>query len=215
MTTRLPTFITFTGLDARTDLARAAAIASRYPVEWGVLLSASRQENEPRYPDGETLSRIWWSDLRIAAHICGEHARMIMRNGSPNVPADLAYCSRVQVNHPNPDPFAARDYCRGWGDVTAIVQMRGAAFPAVVEDCDWLFDRSGGEGKEPDFWPRHPGGERLVGYAGGINPGNVRAVIETIASTGPYWIDMESGVRTDDWLDLDKVEAVCRAVYER
>ncbi|GAA4256618.1 hypothetical protein HLK65_28415 [Azospirillum formosense] len=38
-------------------------------------------------------------------------------------------------------------------------------------------------------------------------------VLTQIAATEPYWIDMESGVRTDDWLDLDKVEAVCRAVY--
>jgi hypothetical protein len=28
-----------------------------------------------------------------------------------------------------------------------------------------------------------------------------------------YWIDMESGVRTDGVFDLAKCEAVCRAVY--
>lgn len=27
---------------------------------------------------------------------------------------------------------------------------------------------------------------------------------------GDFWIDMETGVRTDDWLDLDKVEKVLK-----
>ncbi|WP_269145406.1 hypothetical protein [Azospirillum brasilense] len=38
-------------------------------------------------------------------------------------------------------------------------------------------------------------------------------VLRRIAATGPYRLDMESRVRFDDWLDLDKVEAVCRVVY--
>ena len=32
---------------------------------------------------------------------------------------------------------------------------------------------------------------------------------------GEFWIDMESGVRTDDWFDLDKVRrvlAICNEV---
>jgi phosphoribosylanthranilate isomerase len=51
-----------------------------------------------------------------------------------------------------------------------------------------------------------------VGYAGGINPDNAAEVVSRIQADR-YWIDMETGVRTGDWLDLDKCEAVCRAVY--
>jgi phosphoribosylanthranilate isomerase len=75
------------------------------------------------------------------------------------------------------------------------------------DTVDWLFDRSGG------LWPPHPGGDRLVGYAGGIGPDNVADVLEQIGATGPYWIDMESGVRTDDRFDLGKCRRVCEAVY--
>lgn len=34
-----------------------------------------------------------------------------------------------------------------------------------------------------------------------------------IAPGAAYWIDMESGVRTQGRFDLAKCEAVCRAVY--
>ena len=47
------------------------------------------------------------------------------------------------------------------------------------------------------------------------NPGNVAGVLEAIAAVVPpgyeTWIDMESGVRTDDEFDLGKVRAVLRA----
>ena len=29
-------------------------------------------------------------------------------------------------------------------------------------------------------------------------------------SMGEFWIDMESGVRTEDWFDIDKVEKVLK-----
>ena len=35
-----------------------------------------------------------------------------------------------------------------------------------------------------------------------------------ILSDYDYWLDMESGVRTDDWFDLDKVEAICKLLFD-
>ncbi|CAO3446708.1 hypothetical protein [Azospirillum argentinense] len=211
---RKPDSITFTGLDARTDLVRAVTIARAYPVEFAFLLSPKRQGQEPRYPGGDTLSPIMWSpliSLRLAAHVCGFHSRDIMASGPcRGLPVDLGFCKRVQVNHEAPVAGCIHQFARNWG-VRGIAQTR-EAFPADRR-VDWLFDRSAGSGQMPGEWPRHPGGDQLVGYAGGIGPDNVTDVLRLINSDGPYWICMESGVRTDDWLDLDKVEAVCRAVY--
>ncbi len=70
-----------------------------------------------------------------------------------------------------------------------------------------LFDESGGLGVAPRAWPRPLAGLRC-GYAGGIAPANVRHVLSTLQSLLPpdctIWIDMESGVRSDDRFDLAK-----------
>ncbi|MCY1371480.1 hypothetical protein D9M69_586260 [compost metagenome] len=94
-----------------------------------------------------------------------------------------------------------------------MLQCKGA-FPNEAR-LDWLFDTSFGTGASPMNWPSLPSEGPFCGYSGGINPGNVRDVLRSIdAKPGYlYWIDMESGVRTDGWLDLAKCEEVCRAVY--
>ncbi|MDI2078449.1 hypothetical protein QJT78_52550, partial [Bradyrhizobium sp. Mp27] len=49
----------------------------------------------------------------------------------------------------------------------------------------------GGRGETPTAWPAHPGGDRLVGYAGGISPENIHGVMSVLEqTTGRYWIDM-------------------------
>ena len=54
--------------------------------------------------------------------------------------------------------------------------------------------------------------------AGGFNPENVADKLRYLLTNdevGDFWIDMESGVRTDDWFDLDKVRrvlAICNEV---
>jgi hypothetical protein len=54
------------------------------------------------------------------------------------------------------------------------------------------------------------------GFSGGIRSENARSVVDAIAAPegAQYWIDMESGVRTDGRFDLGKCEAVCRAVFD-
>jgi hypothetical protein len=71
----------------------------------------------------------------------------------------------------------------------------------------------------------------LVGFAGGINPDNVERILRQLqqAWSGPFWIDMESGVRSSslctntppelvDYLDFEKVEkvlAICDRVSKQ
>jgi hypothetical protein len=85
-----------------------------------------------------------------------------------------------------------------------------------------LFDASGGHGKKPKDWPlpfsetktegvvqkKHT---QFCGYAGGLGPDNVAEEldrIEHVVGHVSVWIDMESGVRTKDKFDLNKVEEV-------
>jgi phosphoribosylanthranilate isomerase len=73
-----------------------------------------------------------------------------------------------------------------------------------------LFDESTGRGIGPGRLSAPVAGH-FCGYAGGINPGNVKRVLGEIAAVAAgqtTWIDMESGVRTDDRFDLKKVRMV-------
>lgn len=209
---RKPDFVTFTGLDERTDIDRAVAIGRHYPVEWGVLMSPKRQGNEPRYPHSGVVASVASRYLlRLAGHVCGGHARALMEGSALELPTHPSNFNRIQVNHRSPAPGILCPRLER-ERVRIICQCRGPEFPAD-DRVEWLFDASGGHGVRPDAWPAHPGDRRTVGYAGGISPENVRETIDAIDSRGYYWIDMESGVRTDDWLDLDKCESVCETIW--
>lgn len=82
-------------------------------------------------------------------------------------------------------------------------------WPLTPRGVSPLFDCSGGRGTEiPDYPKAAP--DQLIGYAGGFRPGNVRPFIEGLHHhPHDYWIDMETGVRTNDWFDVDK----CREVF--
>ncbi len=209
MTKSPPLFLTITGLDEKTDLHRVQLLSARYRIEWGVLFSPSRQGNEPRYPTLETISRFRALPVMMSGHLCGAHARNIL-NCEP-VDVDLDNFERIQVNCVKPDYAAIAKFAANRG-VTAITQHRELTFPNAG-DVALLYDCSGGRGDAPKAWPVHPGGDRVVGYAGGINPSNISDVLDAVDSSGYYWLDMESGVRTDDWLDLDKVEVICEETF--
>ena len=203
-----PNFLTFTGVDADTDLDRLEALSRRFPLEWGVLFSPDRQGEEPRYPAMEVIERIRDVPVNKSAHLCGAYSKAVI-SGDP-VELDLSEFGRLQINSRLPNPAAIAQFA-AFRELVPIMQTRDLEFP---EDGDVaiLFDRSGGFGRPPEEWPRHPG-DRLVGYAGGISPENIQDVLAAVDSSGPYWLDMESGIRTDDLLDLDKCEAVAQAVY--
>lgn len=203
-----PAFVTFTGVDKGTDLARVESISRQWPVEWGVLFSPDRQGLEPRYPAMDVVDRIRTIRAAKAAHLCGAHAKAIMAGSWAN--ADFTGFGRIQVNHRSPDPETIAEFASRHG-ISAIAQTRGETYPKS-DAVAWLFDCSGGIGRLPNAWPKHPG-DRLVGYAGGISPDTIAEVLNAVDDSGPYWLDMETGVRTDDMLDLDKCEAVLRAVY--
>ncbi len=207
-----PKFITFTGLDDATDQKRVVALSRRYPIEWGILLG--RESGIPRFPSAGTIDALRCLPIRRALHLCGPRAKEA-REGLASVKLACEGFSRIQVNGPDCDLDEMEAVAKAL-DRVVIVQWRGEEFPAHRMSLRYLFDRSAGQGKPPTLWPRLPRnivGTPLCGYAGGIGPGNVRLVVDLIDADGPYWLDVESGVRTGDVFDLDKCEAVCRALW--
>jgi hypothetical protein len=220
-----PEFLTFTGIDERTDLDMVRALSADYPIEWGILFSASRQGNEPRYPSDNLLYQICGQlfDCRLSAHLCGNYTKLIMDEAAdfPEIQIEKPYfCDpilelfeRSQINHREPNIDLIRQkFGAHFPSVQPITQHRELTFPPY-QGVQLLYDRSGGRGQLPDAWPEHPNDGQLIGFAGGLNADNIKEQNEKINSAGPYWLDMEGGIRTDDWLDLAKCQAVCEAIY--
>ena len=231
----LPKFITFTGIDVRTSAMRVRDLSAAYPVEWGILFSERNQGRANRYPSLREISK-FLSDtdgaesLHLSAHICGRYSRDIFSGeGMPeNMVRYLgnARFSRTQINiadgETDVEEAAVRSeraaaFARSILADKAIIQCRGN-FPDDPT-VDWLFDKSGGAGELPDngYYAGAAYSTAFCGYAGGIGPDNITRVLDLIRQVHvpekEFWIDMENNVRTGDWLDLDKCEAVLKAVY--
>ena len=211
-----PAFIAFTGVDRVEVLGELKALSRRYPIEWGLLVD-DEKSGDPLFPDIHTRRALMRGEgLRWAAHICGSEASKIA-NTPDSVNLDLAGFQRVQVNHGFTGSSAAQSRnCWRFGRQRGLRTMLQCLedFPDEPR-LDWLFDTSFGTGVAPKIWPRLPKDGPFCGYSGGINPDNAAVVVAAIgAPEGElYWIDMESGVRTEGRLDIAKCEAVCRSVY--
>ena len=214
--------ITFTGIDGKTDLGALWELQQQYPIaEFGVLVAKNWRENGNRYFNPSYLMALD-RGLNLSAHLCGSIARAAVRGDfGPFREWATAYpyiFNRCQLNiatsKENPDSFKL---CCGdtllFDEI--ILQQRS------VEDCPlWigspasdyvtvLFDASGGQGIDTPIKVMPV--IHKVGYAGGISPKNVAEKLTYLLQNpdvGDFWIDMESGVRTDDWFDLDKVRRV-------
>lgn len=210
-----PEFLTITGLDERTDMGQIVELSERFPIEWGILFSPNRQGISTRYPTYETLKNIYDvagnHGLRLSAHVCGKYSRSIMDGSIAKNTIPLEHFSRTQVNALSYDVEALLNYA---GDTPVIAQWRvGEDFNHADPRVNWLYDTSGGKGLTPTIWPKNTSLD-IAGYAGGIKMSNIVEVSREIASRSPrYWIDIESGARTDDWLDLVLVERYCEVLF--
>ena len=229
--------ITFTGIDAKTDVKALQEIQREFPlVEFGVLTSYHWYENGNRYLDPSLIEKLRTKDLHLSLHVCGSAAHDAAVGDWKTVDDKLTkefltMFKRVQLNISNRKDNPA--FC--WIPLVIgqelIVQQRSGDDMALYEETvkHWnerpyphrdtisvLLDASGGRGIDTLLKVLPTSGK--VGYAGGFNPDNVGEKLPFLLENtrmGEFWIDMESGVRTDDWFDIDKVYhvlQVCKKV---
>lgn len=208
-----PSFIAFTGVDHVELLPGMRALSQRYPIEWGILVKDEQAAN-PLFPDAPTRQALLRGPgLRFAAHVCGEAARAIASGLESGF--DPTGFTRIQVNH----GFSGSDAAQ-IGHVRAYGQRIGRRMVLQTLDrfpddpsIDWLYDISFGTGKAPDSWPVLPPGGGFCGYSGGLGPATIQRAVAAIGASRAHWLDMESAIRTDGWLDLDKCAAVCAQLF--
>lgn len=214
--TTLPAFVAFTGVDDPALITGMQRLSARYPIEWGILVDDAQTEKTLFPAEAERAAMLASSGLRWAAHVCGEQARLIA-NDPDTATVALTGFQRVQVNH----SFSGSSSTHV-ANAVRFGRLRGirtllqcsTEFPDDSR-LDWLFDVSFGTGVKPSSWPRLPHSGPFCGYSGGIGPANAAAIVAAIDAPPErlFWIDMESGVRTDGRLDIAKCEAVCREVF--
>lgn len=207
-----PRFITFTGIDDRTNLDRADALGEKYPIEWGVLHSMRNRDS--RFPSNGAINEMLCLTSDCAAHLCGGLARQAA-DPDNGVSQTFRNFQRIQINGNYPLRNISTVAKDAYDElkIQVIRQTQNTEFlPLGKSDCLELYDVSGRRGIYPKNLPSLPVA-KLAGYAGGITPDNVMEFIRRIGP-GAYWIDVESGVRTGDWFDLNKVKAICEQVYQ-
>lgn len=214
--------VTITGADDAVDPRELRKLSDAYPfVEWALLWSKKRAGG-PRYPSEAGFKNACNTlyDKRLAAHLCGSYARLVMER------CDLEmvmppFAGRVQLNgyEPNPTALARFEHVQLWKRCAFILQARSPdGFFACARDArlcgaSVLYDPSGGRGQAAP-WPAAPPGVRF-GYAGGINAENVVMALNEADDRGASWIDMESGVRDEqDRFDLERVREVLARAAE-
>lgn len=214
-----PIGVTITGADDNVDPQMLVDLSKEFPfVEWGILLSISR-EGTPRYPSNAWMDALGFlvgpDDAAISAHCCGRFARDIVAGRAALGGLSPMFC-RAQIN--GYEPGATKHLGDADSDREIILQCgKLADLPLLVADAinicnaSILLDASEGHNVEATSWAR-PTATVKLGYAGGIGPHNVTAVLDQLGDGAPFWIDMESGVRTDDQFDLVKVRSVLEQV---
>jgi phosphoribosylanthranilate isomerase len=220
-----------TGADDQVDPKTLKAISEFWPwTEWAILYFPER-EGTARNP-----TKVWrdrFLDVcgrgRCAAHLCGEEAFRLVLAEDPATIDELRQYDRVQLN------INARHRIFTDDEVLQVYRkMEELKIPYILQyhegskdliqtyllECPGraqvLFDTSRGRGVSPESWPE-PLSYVDCGYAGGINTDNIRNVIHAVNSVSgnqKVWIDLESGARTGNVFDLNKVLQILYTAYD-
>ncbi len=220
--------VTIAGADDNAKPKDLAFLSERYPfVEWGILLSQSKQGSN-RYPSYNWIDSLeeFQDSLRLSGHLCGGWVRDIV-NGQLSFRTQhyniWSMLNRIQINLnkieiPTPNKFLDTIAIINKQLILQVKSIDDPLFKSAVEakiNVSPLFDQSCGTGKCPDNWPKT--NVTKCGFAGGLNPDNIEEQLDKIskiAANKIVWIDLESGVRTKDRFDIEKTDAVLNIVED-
>ena len=232
------------GLDDGVDVQALFNDAEPWPdfVEWGVLIRDDKAGAPrcPRMATVETLLRANDGRYKFAAHFCSRAAADLLAGDAALVVRLQALgVGRVQINATKANNFDSSTLgaahvknllavMRAVPEVEFIVQRNDETRPlwqpleamhgGPPANVSMLFDASAGRGVAITSFPLPKHRSTRAGYAGGLGPRNVAAVLEELAREVPpdvpaTWVDMESGLRDgDDGFSIAKARAVCAAV---
>ncbi|WP_435641451.1 hypothetical protein [Micavibrio aeruginosavorus] len=215
-------YCSITGADDEVDVQDMNTLAAEFPfVEWAILLLPARA-GQLRFPTTNWIHSFSKQNhaKNTAMHLC-DGGFLGFINGERDILDLMSGFKRIQLNlkfgdvEGKYDPAQLVARVRENPQHQFIIQYtkdKAGLLPllADVPNHAVLFDESAGRGISPDSWDAPLAGH-FCGYAGGMNPDNVQNnidMIQKVANGHTTWIDMETGVRTDDHFDLSKVRRV-------
>lgn len=213
-------FISLTGADDRTTVQELETLSEKYPLFECALLIFPEAHSTDRNPTVDWRKNIYKSSVKNRAiHLCGTSIDQFAAQDK-YIMQDINNVQRVQINL-QPRWASEKLYeklvkvVEKNSHIEFITQYNEQNKPYFhywkeVANHSYLFDNSLGKGISPNSWLK-PVSDKSCGYAGGINPDNIIENLSKIFSgvnDKPFWIDMESGVRSDNKFDLKKCDNV-------
>lgn len=226
--------VSFVGVDEHTnlsDLSDNSSFIEDVGVEWSVLFSDSKSiRNYVRYPSYEfckNFLKVVPANIHSlrSLHLCGSVINRYLKQESDVI--ELCQpASRIQLNL-NINNYTEAEYEELAENIVFVATKYGhhvimqqnktkEKFMNVFTGkatftFSLLHDSSGGFGREITSVVS-PSSLTDTGYAGGINPDNVKNIVDLIESNNPqnirYYIDMESGVRENNLFSIKKCHQV-------
>lgn len=203
--------ITFTGIDKFTSLEALSTLikSSKHSIEIGFLLSTTHLGKVNKYPTMDWISSNVTLFPRTCLHVCGKMALSMLED---HLLKDITnHVQRIQIN----GTFSidqVSNICSLYPNHMIITQHNSNNLPLVnVPNTNHsiLIDNSGGRGISPDKW-NDVVTHKPLGFSGGLNPSNINEEWNKIKPLFKpnSWLDMESGVRTDDKFDIQKINNI-------
>ena len=215
--------VSLTGADDEVEIFNLNKLASSYDFVEFALLFMPEMMGKARSPSMDWIENFLenYTGHHKAMHLCGSAFLDFVSGNFESIDL-LKQFNRIQLN----TRFAGvignyrfenlAEQIVQHSDIEFIVQYtdeENTLLPLIDNSKNWslLFDASAGTGALPETWP-HPIKNYRCGYAGGISPDNLEKTLSDLTAILPdnyeTWIDMESGIRTDDRFDLDKANNI-------
>ena len=213
-------YVSLTGADDKTDIKELEQFSAEFPKYECAILYFPERDGLARNPSLAWREKFYASSVKQRAlHVCGSGINQLAEE-NPQLLSEIQNFNRVQINL-KPQyasvPLVEQlvKVVTKLNHINFITQYNEVnqdyfRFWNPVSNHSYLFDASLGKGKTPETW-QPPVAGKFTGYAGGLSDSNILENLHKIAPlTGntAVWIDMESGVRTNDEFDLAKARRV-------
>jgi len=221
--------LTITGADDATNQDSLLDFSNNFGfVEWGILFSKTKL-GEKRYPTLKYINSLP-KELNLSAHFCGWWAKEILENKNYHLINELApNFKRIQLNYNFKHStgyklFSLLTYLNEHPDRSVILQYNNSNSTELdrllqedlPQNLHFLYDSSGGRGTTIERIDVSLGSS-YTGFSGGLNPDNMSTICTMVvedAEEVDVWLDLETGVRTEDVFDLVKVKSVLETTHK-